>query len=170
MPKLITPPYYGIWRGLALWALLVISLLKITGNAKLITPPYYGVWRGLALWALLVISLLKITGNAKINHSTLQCTTDKLTPLNFKIASPWLLHHPELPTVCVTCPCGEAAEISLLWDKNSPSGQLSCKKIKDRSAVEVLRKSDSQYLQNQSESMPRRLEDVISREGNPTNY
>ena len=34
--------------------------------------------------------------------------------------------------------------------------------------VEVLRKSDSQYLQNQVESMPRRLEDVISREENPT--
>ena len=34
----------------------------------------------------------------------------------------------------------------------------------------VLRMSNSQYLRNLVESMPRRLEDVISREGNPTNY
>ena len=34
----------------------------------------------------------------------------------------------------------------------------------------VLRMSDSQYLQNLVESMPRRLEDVISREGNHTKY
>ena len=34
----------------------------------------------------------------------------------------------------------------------------------------VLRMSDSQYLRNLVESMPRRLEDVTSREGNHTKY
>ena len=34
----------------------------------------------------------------------------------------------------------------------------------------VLRMSDSQYLGNRVESMPRRLEDVICREENPTKY
>ena len=34
----------------------------------------------------------------------------------------------------------------------------------------VLRMSDSQYLRNLVESMSRRLEDVISREENPTKY
>ena len=34
----------------------------------------------------------------------------------------------------------------------------------------VLRMSNSQYLQNLVESMPMRLEDVISRKGNPTKY
>ena len=34
----------------------------------------------------------------------------------------------------------------------------------------VLRMSNSQYLRNLVESMPRRLEDVISREENPTKY
>ena len=41
---------------------------------------------------------------------------------------------------------------------------------KSRSVVEVLRMSNSQYLRNLVESMPRRLEDVISREENPTKY
>ena len=34
----------------------------------------------------------------------------------------------------------------------------------------VLRMSNSQYLRNLVESMPTRLEDVISRKGNPTKY
>jgi hypothetical protein len=34
----------------------------------------------------------------------------------------------------------------------------------------VLKMDDSQYLSNLVDTMPRRLEDVIRREGNPTKY